>query len=73
MTVILNEAGLVDCSKTCTKEEREKCIHHGAFRRNPRDVGGLGLCFKLINRKTIPNLQYNSEFHYYHSEEGGQE
>jgi hypothetical protein len=70
MPVILNEAGLVDCSKTCTKTEKEKCIHHDAFRRNPKNVGGLGLCFKLKG-ETIPNLQYNSEYHYYHSEEGG--
>jgi hypothetical protein len=73
MTVILNVAGLVDCSKTCTKEERKICIHCDAFRRNHKDVGGLGECFKLKDRP-IPNLKYNNEFHYYHTNGmGGQE
>jgi hypothetical protein len=70
MTVILNKVGNIDCSQTCSKEEREVCIHCDAFRRNPKTLGGLGECFKLKG-KAIPNLQYNSEFHYYHAEEGG--
>ena len=31
-----------DCSKC-----EHKCIHANAFRRLPREVGGLGLCKKL--------------------------
>jgi hypothetical protein len=28
-------------------ELKEDCIHRGAYRRMPSDVGGLGLCRKL--------------------------
>lgn len=42
---VLNENGLVDCSKcNC-----DKCVHRNCMRRNPRKVGGLGECPRLDN------------------------
>lgn len=42
---VLNENGLVDCSKcNC-----DKCVHRNCMRRNPRNVGGLGECPRLDN------------------------
>ena len=42
---VLNENGLVDCSKcNC-----DKCVHRDCMRRNPRNVGGLGECPRLDN------------------------
>ena len=42
---VLNENGLVDCSKC----NRDKCVHRDCMRRNPRNVGGLGECPRLDN------------------------
>ena len=33
-----------DCSKC---EHKENCIHKGAYRRLPQEIGGLGLCKNL--------------------------
>ena len=42
---VLNENGLVDCSKcNC-----DRCVHRNCMRRNPRNVGGLGECPRLDN------------------------
>lgn len=38
-----NENGKCECYKC----ELQECIHKEAYRRMPRDVGGLGLCPKL--------------------------
>lgn len=39
---VLNEHGCVDC-RNCTLE----CKHRECMRRNPTDIGGLGLCPRL--------------------------
>lgn len=39
-----NEDRKCECLKC---EMRDSCIHNGAFRRLPKEVGGLGLCKKL--------------------------
>ena len=39
----------VDCLKSCTKEEREACIHCECFRRIEKAYGGLALCPLLKN------------------------
>lgn len=31
----------------CTNCDRQGCVHRGAFRRLPKDEGGLGLCYNL--------------------------
>lgn len=41
---VVNEHGLVDC-RDCPAAGG--CVHRGAFRRNPRAVGGLALCPRL--------------------------
>ena len=41
--VVINQYGCVDCSK-CNVQN---CVHRDCMRRNPTDVGGLGLCPRL--------------------------
>ena len=31
----------------CCRCERKECIHRGAYRRLPQEIGGLGLCPNL--------------------------
>ena len=45
---VLNEHGLVDCHDCPSKDT---CIHYGSMRRNPTEVGGLGLCPRLKAKK----------------------
>ena len=40
---VINEFGCVDCYNC----PAEKCVHRDCMRRNPTDVGGLGLCPRL--------------------------
>ena len=35
-----------DCSKC---QQKDTCIHNGAYRRLPQEIGGLGLCKNLKN------------------------
>lgn len=46
--VKLNEHGLVICTHCSNKD----CPHREAMRRNPVEVGGLGLCPKLAQKTT---------------------
>ena len=41
---VLNEHGMVECRECPIKGE---CLHYAAMRRNPENVGGLGLCPRL--------------------------
>lgn len=37
----------------CPECKNEKCIHRDAFRRMPREIGGLGLCPNLKIKKGV--------------------
>ncbi len=53
---ILNAHGCVDC-RGCAVAE---CVHRDAMRRNPRNVGGLGLCPRL---NVKPTTQTDTDKH----------
>lgn len=51
---VLNEHGMVDCRECPVKGG---CLHYNAMRRNPENVGGLGLCPRL---KVIAEDQFEA-------------